>query len=71
MALGLGNRIAVSNTSKASTPQDISSLLQKREALHQLIEPTGLGNFGVLVQTKGLTDTEMSCSLRGFQTPTL
>lgn len=71
MALGLGNRIAVSNTSKASTPQDISSLLQKREALHQLIEPTGLGNFGVLVQTKGLIDTEMSCSLRGFQTPTL
>mgnify|MGYP000182668922 CR=1 FL=1 len=79
MALGLGDafgglrqRIAtLANTSQASTPQDISSLLQKRDALHQLIEPTGLGNFGVLVQTKGLTDTEMSCCLRGFQAPTL
>lgn len=72
MALGLGDRIAaLSSSGQASTPQDISSLLQKREALHQLIEPTGLGNFGVLVQTKGLTAAEICCLLRGFQTPTL
>ncbi|WP_413172198.1 class I SAM-dependent methyltransferase [Anabaena azotica] len=54
MALGLGERIA----SLSYQEQPISQLLNRREALHQLIEPTGLGNFGVLVQSKGLKNEE-------------
>ncbi len=51
MALGLGERIATISTDNAS---DLSQLLQRREVLHQLIDPQGLGGFGVLVQSKGL-----------------
>ncbi|AFZ55707.1 class I SAM-dependent methyltransferase [Anabaena cylindrica FACHB-243] len=53
MALGLGERIAALSYQQ----QPISQMLNRREALHQLIEPTGMGNFGVLVQSKGLTET--------------
>ena len=51
MALGLGERIAAISTDNAN---DLSQLLQRRETLHQLINPQGLGGFGVLVQSKGL-----------------
>jgi len=30
----------------------------RREAPHQLIDPLGLGGFGVLVQSKGLTEAQ-------------
>ncbi len=62
MALGLGERIAAISTSTA----DLNQLLQRRDALHQLIDPQGLGGFGVLVQTKGLTSAEISISLQGL-----
>lgn len=62
MALGLGERIAAISTSTA----DLNQLLQRRDALHQLIDPQGLGGFGVLVQTKGLTPVEISTSLQGL-----
>lgn len=65
MALGLGNRIAA--LSHQEIP--ISQLLQRREALHQLIDPTGLGNFGVLIQTKGLVNQETSQLLKGLTVP--
>lgn len=51
MALGLGERIAAISTNNAN---NLEQLLQRRETLHQLIDPQGLGGFGVLVQSKGL-----------------
>lgn len=65
MALGLGKRLANLSTQEKS----ISQLLKRREALHQLISPQGLGNFGVLVQSKGLTETEARRSLQGLTIP--
>jgi SAM-dependent MidA family methyltransferase len=53
MALGLGKRLAALSTSG----QGLAPLIQRREALHQLIDPMGLGGFGVLVQGKGLSET--------------
>ncbi len=64
MALGLGERIAALST---SSPESIQQLLQQRDALHQLIDPTGLGRFGVLVQSKNLTDAETASSLKGLK----
>ncbi len=46
MALGLGERLAALSKSNI----DIQQLLSRRDALHQLINPTGLGKFGVLIQ---------------------
>ncbi|HLP88382.1 MAG TPA: class I SAM-dependent methyltransferase [Nostocaceae cyanobacterium] len=65
MALGLGERIAA--LSYQQLP--LSQLLNRREALHQLIDPTGLGNFGVLIQSKGLKEPEASQTLQGFAVP--
>ncbi|MEA5603173.1 class I SAM-dependent methyltransferase [Nostoc sp. UHCC 0252] len=65
MALGLGERIAALSYQK----QPLSELLQRRDALQQLIDPTGLGGFGVLVQSKGLNDRETSQSLKGLTLP--
>ncbi len=60
MALGLGERIAAISTDHAN---NLEQLLQRRETLHQLINPQGLGGFGVLVQSIGLP---LSISLKGF-----
>ncbi|MEH2177045.1 class I SAM-dependent methyltransferase [Nostoc sp.] len=65
MALGLGDRIAALSEQK----QPLSQLLQHRDALHQLIDPTGLGGFGVLIQSKGLENTEISQRLKGLILP--
>jgi len=62
MALGLGERI----TAISSSGGDIQSLLQRRQNLHQLIDPTGLGKFGVLIQSRGLTPTEQDVLLMGL-----
>lgn len=66
MALGLGDRIAAISTTFGL---DILTALQRREVLHQLIDPMGLGNFGVLAQSKGLTDQQRSQKLIGFTIP--
>lgn len=68
MALGLGERIiALSTNGQAIVEaQGLSVLLQRREALHQLISPMGLGGFGVLVQSKGLTEAETAQPLKGL-----
>ncbi len=68
MALGLGDRIAAVSTTPGL---DIATALQRREVLHQLIDPMGLGNFGVLLQSKGLTDQEIAQKLIGFTIPPL
>jgi len=65
MALGLGDRIAA----LSHTKQPLSELLSLRDALHQLVDPLGLGGFGVLVQRKGLSEAEISLSLKGFSLP--
>ncbi|MFM7880982.1 MAG: class I SAM-dependent methyltransferase, partial [Microcystis panniformis] len=46
MALGLGDRLSQLSQGKI----DILTIFQRRDALHQLINPTGLGGFGVLIQ---------------------
>ena len=66
MALGLGDRIAALSNMQT---QDISGLLRRREALHQLMNPMGLGNFGVLIQSKGLSEEEKGRSLKGLSVP--
>ncbi|WP_026087605.1 class I SAM-dependent methyltransferase [Chlorogloeopsis fritschii] len=62
MMLGLGDRIA----SLSHTEKSISQMLRRRDALHQLVDPLGLGGFGVLLQSKGLRQTESSQPLKGF-----
>jgi SAM-dependent MidA family methyltransferase len=60
MALGLSDRLAqVTNTSVTNQNTDGMAILQQRQALHQLIDPTGLGGFGVLIQGKGLSPNQM------------
>ncbi|MCY7285547.1 MAG: DUF4145 domain-containing protein, partial [Cyanobacteria bacterium CAN_BIN43] len=51
----LGDRLsALSNPTPTQSLQDI---LSRRESLHALIDPMGLGNFGVLIQGKRLNET--------------
>jgi SAM-dependent MidA family methyltransferase len=69
MALGLGDRIAA--LSMPEPDQPLQDLLQRREALHALADPMGLGNFGVLLQSKGLTAQQASQCLKGFNIPSL
>lgn len=54
MALGLGDRLAALGN-PATAPRSISDLLQRRDALHQLMDMAsgGLGQFKVLIQSKG------------------
>ncbi len=73
MALGLGERLSRVFDERISALSDqqqpLSQLLQRRDALHQLIDPTGLGGFGVLIQSKGLDKTEISQPLKGLTLP--
>ncbi|WP_373547579.1 class I SAM-dependent methyltransferase [Chamaesiphon sp.] len=62
MALGLGDRIATIS----SSGDDIQSLLRRRQNLHQLIDPMGLGKFGILIQSKGLIPKEQEILLNGL-----
>jgi SAM-dependent MidA family methyltransferase len=62
MALGLAERIAAISTSSG----DIQSLLRRRQNLHQLIDPLGLGKFGILIQSQGLTPDEQEILLTGL-----
>jgi SAM-dependent MidA family methyltransferase len=64
MNLGLGDRLTAL---AAGSAEQLQQLLQQRDALHQLINPLGLGRFEVLLQTKGLTPTESSQQLTGWQ----
>lgn len=68
MSLGLGDRIAAISHGEG----DLSHLLRRRQNLHQLIDPMGLGRFGVLVQSRGLSESEqklLTADLIGTTTP--
>mgnify|MGYP002777720783 CR=1 FL=1 len=64
MSLGLGDRLVANNSGAFSN--DLSTVIRRREALHQLMNPLGLGGFGVLIQAKGLTTTELNQPLKGL-----
>jgi SAM-dependent MidA family methyltransferase len=67
MALGLGDRIAALAQTDLSQPgQSLQTLLSRREALHALANPMGLGNFNVLIQSKGLETAEKQKTLKGL-----
>lgn len=73
MALGLGDRLqklsAPPDPTQPATGQTIQKVMMRREALQQLISPMGLGNFGVLIQGKGLTQKEIARPLKGLTIP--
>jgi SAM-dependent MidA family methyltransferase len=69
MALGLGDRL--STLSSPTSDLSLQATLQRREALHSLMNPMGLGNFGVLIQSKGLSEEERGRSLKGLRVPSL
>ena len=71
MALGMGDRLsALSNpTTQIASSQDIQQIMMRRDALQQLISPMGLGNFGVLLQGKGLSQKEIARPLKGLTIP--
>lgn len=70
MALGLGDRLtALSQGGGLATGGDLRQILHRRDVLHRLIDPTGLGNFGVLLQGKGLEPATLDRPLAGFSEP--
>ncbi len=71
MALGLGDRLSALSDPDATASLTANDILRRREALHALMNPIGLGNFQVLLQGKGLSDAELSTSLTGFTIPPL
>jgi SAM-dependent MidA family methyltransferase len=62
MALGLGDRLNL-NAASAAHFMDI---LRRREALHALINPLGLGGFGVLLQGTARTPSLEEYSFKGI-----
>jgi SAM-dependent MidA family methyltransferase len=67
MALGLGDRLTALSDPTQTEHQSVNDILRRREALHSLMNPMGLGNFGVLLQSKGI-DTQTQIP-KGFQIP--
>jgi SAM-dependent MidA family methyltransferase len=62
MGLGLGDRLNELSNGKMS----LTVILQRRQELHSLINPEGLGNFGVLLQGKNITSIENQHCFKGF-----
>jgi len=67
MALGLGDRLVENNRGEQAT--STMDVIRRREALHLLINPMGLGGFGVLIQTKGMEAAKNQPPLRGLRQP--
>ncbi len=66
MNLGLGDRI--SELSSGKIP--IGEVIERRNQLHNLINPQGLGNFGVLLQGKNLTSEQINYPVKGIKIET-
>lgn len=71
MALGLGDRLSALATIQETDTATLQAAIRRRDCLHQLMNPMGLGNFLVLVQGKGLTPAERAQPLKGLQVPPL
>ncbi|MEB3293661.1 MAG: SAM-dependent methyltransferase [Synechococcales bacterium] len=69
MALGLGDRLTALSQSTTTDPQKINQILRRRDALHLLVNPMNLGNFGVLIQSKGLAQEIQKLPLKGLTIP--
>lgn len=75
MALGLGDRITALSAPDSergnaiAKGQDIVAIMRRRQVLHELMNPMGLGGFGVLVQSKGLAQLEDLVMLKGLTVP--
>lgn len=63
ISLGLGERLADLSSNKYS----LSDVLARRDSLHQLIDPRGLGRFKVLIQGKGLSKIDKNIILSGLK----
>lgn len=76
MALGLGDRLTALSCYDSSRGQvdasskDVMAIMQRRDVLHQLINPMGIGGFGVLIQSKNFTMPEGK-TLKGLSVPPL
>jgi SAM-dependent MidA family methyltransferase len=68
MELGLGDRLNANTNSKNV---DFMEILRQRDALHALMNPLGLGGFGVLLQGKNLLPTSQTYTFKGFRTEPL
>ncbi|WP_008318259.1 class I SAM-dependent methyltransferase [Leptolyngbya sp. PCC 6406] len=69
MALGLGDRLNAVAQTQGTDGASLNRALQRRDSLHQLISPLGLGNFGVLVQQKGVPPSAQQQPLKGLTVP--
>jgi len=63
MGLGLGDKLSELSSGKYNAME----VIKKRDALHQLINPLGLGGFGVIIQGKGLTGEKLN--LKSLEIP--
>jgi SAM-dependent MidA family methyltransferase len=68
MALGLGDRLNELAQLPGTDSATLRYALQRRETLHQLMNPMGLGKFTVLIQGKGLTAPDQHV-LKGLTVP--
>lgn len=74
MALGLGDRLTALSCYDSSRGQvdanakAVMAIMQRRDTLHQLINPMGMGNFGVLIQSKNVIMPEGK-TLKGLSIP--
>jgi SAM-dependent MidA family methyltransferase len=58
--LGLGERLAALSDPDTRPPgMTTKQKLAEREALHRLINPAGMGNFGVLIQSKNVPSSAL------------
>lgn len=68
MALGIGDRLNQLAEIQQRDAQTLNYAIRRRQALHELMNPMGMGNFMVLVQGKGIDAT---LPLRGLTVPPL
>jgi len=71
MALGLGDRLSALAQIQETDPTTLQQAVQRREQLHQLINPMGLGNFLILVQSKDTNSSFPGHSIIGLTVPPL
>lgn len=67
MALGLGDRLNALAQIQETDTDTLNRAIQRRDKLHQLINPMGLGNFMVLIQAKAFNTGKQA--LKGLTIP--